>query len=70
MEPSLSLTLYSVLIAVPGVSNIFGTPVFGGIGVLITSVIVPAFPIYGPKSIFTCCPIFISVLYHTNGSHF
>lgn len=70
MEPSLSLTLYSVRIAVSGVSKTFGTPVFGRIGLLITSVIVAAFPIYGPQSIFTCCPIFIAVLHHTNGSHF
>ena len=54
MELSLSLTLYSVLIAVPGVLKISGTLVFGGIGILITSVIVQAFPIYGPQSIFTC----------------
>ena len=64
MEPSQSLTLYSVINAASGVSKICSGSVVGEIGIVITSTIVPVFPIYGPQSIFTCCPIFTLVLYH------
>ena len=67
MEPSPSLTLYSVINPVPSVLKIFGISIVGETGILFTSTTLPVFPIYGPQSIFTCCPIFILVLYHKKG---